>query len=243
MISADQVADTLRLLIPGFVALKIFYWFGQRSKRADWEWTLWAVLVSAPIAVLANAIAELVGSKSVDIANAIGKCGLEKGAGKTGADLQAVLTTCASDALAANNADLRLAVALLIAALLGAGGVIVWKWLARTYPRVRERASLEAWDAVLSQPHWVQMKVGDLLYSGKVDLVADPVETDNLDIYIKEPAIIQGDNAVELGGAEGILVSRDKIDWIQVLKPAVDQHPAAVTPANASVAERNDSSG
>jgi hypothetical protein len=218
VISADEVADTLRLLIPGFVALKLFYWFAQRSKRPDWEWTLWAVLVSAPIAVAANRLAGFAGAKSTDLAKAIADCGVAQGAGKTGADLHAALAACATESVAAHNADLRLAIALAIAVIASFVAIWIWRQLVTRFPRLRERASLLAWDAVLSQPHWVQMKVGDLVYSGKVDLVADPAETDDLDIYLKEPAIIKGSEVVPLDVTAGIIVAREKVEWIQVLK-------------------------
>ena len=108
MISAEQVADTLRLLVPGFVALKVFYWFGLRTKRADWEWTLWAILISSPIALAAAVIAERLNSKPVDLVKAIADCDLAKAPGKTGDDLQTAFSSCASAALSAQNADLRL---------------------------------------------------------------------------------------------------------------------------------------
>ena len=101
-----------------------------------------------------------------------------------------------------------------------AGGFLaVWAWrqLVQRFPRLRKAASLEAWDAVLQQPHWVQIKVGELIYYGKVDVAADPNETDALDIYIKEPALIQGNEKVVLAQTIGVLIARDKIDWVQVL--------------------------
>lgn len=57
MITAQQVTDTLALLIPGFVALKVFYVFGLQTKRSDAEWALWSILFSAPIAGLTWIIA------------------------------------------------------------------------------------------------------------------------------------------------------------------------------------------
>lgn len=218
MITADQVVDTLRLLIPGFVALKVFYVFGQRTKRADWEWTLWSVLLSAPIAGAATWIAGVVGASTTSLSAAIVDCGVTNAPGETGDDLRAILAACVNDSTAAHNADLRLLLAVGIALLGGLGLALAWQYLSKRVASLREKASLEAWDAVLSEPHWVQLKVGDLIYSGKVKVVADPVETDDLDIYITEPAIISGSTTTELTETAGILVARDKIDWIQVLK-------------------------
>jgi hypothetical protein len=220
MISADDVLATLAFLIPGFVALKVVYWFGQRSKRADWEWTLWSVLVSAPIAFAADRIASAVGSKSGTLASAIANCGVTNASGKSGEDLRAALASCASDSIAANNADLRLAIALAIAVAAGFAGVFIWRFLTSRNPNIQRRASLQAWDAVLREPQWIQVKVGDTVYYGYSDVIADPTETDELDIYLKRPSRIVGGRQVPMNNTAGVLLARDKIDWIQVLKPS-----------------------
>jgi hypothetical protein len=220
MISADDVLATLAFLIPGFVALKVIYWFGQRSKRADWEWTLWSVLISAPIAFVADRIASAVGSKAGTLASAIADCGVTNASGKTGEDLRSALATCASNSISSNNADLRLAIALAIAVVGGLVGVLIWRTITRLRPEIRERASMLAWDAVLRQGHWVQVKVGDIVYYGAVDVVADPTETEALDIYIRHPQMIVGNQATPMSNTAGVLISRDKIDWIQVLNPS-----------------------
>ena len=49
MVSADDVVATLRFLVPGFVALRVFYWWGLRTKRTDLELTLWSLLAAAVI--------------------------------------------------------------------------------------------------------------------------------------------------------------------------------------------------
>ena len=54
--------------------------------------------------------------------------------------------------------------------------------------------------------------VGELVHSGKVDVAADPVETDNLDIYIRDPTIILNSEVTPLNVTDNILISRDKID-------------------------------
>jgi hypothetical protein len=46
MVTTQEVADTIALLLPGFVALKVFYQFGLKTKRTDLHWTLWSVLVA-----------------------------------------------------------------------------------------------------------------------------------------------------------------------------------------------------
>ena len=54
MISADDVVATLRFLVPGFVALRVFYWLALRTKRTDLELTLWSLLAAAVIDALAG---------------------------------------------------------------------------------------------------------------------------------------------------------------------------------------------
>jgi len=54
MVSADDVVATLRFLVPGFVALRVFYWLGLRTKRTDLELTLWSLLAAAVIDGLAS---------------------------------------------------------------------------------------------------------------------------------------------------------------------------------------------
>jgi hypothetical protein len=56
LITADQVADTLRLLVPGFVLMKTFYWFGLKTKRSDAQWVIWSILTAVPVNALATAV-------------------------------------------------------------------------------------------------------------------------------------------------------------------------------------------
>jgi hypothetical protein len=54
MVSADDVVATLRFLVPGFVALRVFYWLGLKTRRTDLELTLWSLLAAAVIDAVAN---------------------------------------------------------------------------------------------------------------------------------------------------------------------------------------------
>jgi Family of unknown function (DUF6338) len=49
-LSPDQVAAALALLMPGFVWMKVFYFFGLRTRKTDAQWYMWAILLSAPFA-------------------------------------------------------------------------------------------------------------------------------------------------------------------------------------------------
>lgn len=57
MITAEQVQATLAYLVPGFVALKLFAVRGGVSRRTDFEWTLWSVLVAALIGLVLDWLA------------------------------------------------------------------------------------------------------------------------------------------------------------------------------------------
>lgn len=48
-LTATDVEATLRYVVPGFIALKVFYLFGLRTRRTDLEWTLWSILAAAAI--------------------------------------------------------------------------------------------------------------------------------------------------------------------------------------------------
>lgn len=53
--SATTFADTLKLLVPGFVFMKVFYLLGLRTKRSDAQWAVWSVLVAAVLNAFAEA--------------------------------------------------------------------------------------------------------------------------------------------------------------------------------------------
>ena len=42
--------------MPGFLALKVFYVFGLRTRRTDLEWTLWSLLAAAVIDAAVGAV-------------------------------------------------------------------------------------------------------------------------------------------------------------------------------------------
>jgi hypothetical protein len=184
LITAEQAADTLRLLIPGFVALKVFYVLGLRTRRSDLEWALWSLLVAALLDGIANwligYVPGLAGSSFV--------------------------------------------LSLLLGVALAAGGAAAWSSAVSKTPALRARSSRMAWDAVLPDPHWVQVYTTDAtVISGKVRYVADPTETDELDLYITEPAWVDAaGNVVEMSGVDGVLIGRDAISLIQVMPNPVE---------------------
>jgi hypothetical protein len=76
VISAPDVAATLEYLLPGFIAIKVFTFFGLRSTRTDLELTLWSLAASVPLgwagarvnAEYANGVALLLGIAMAGIA-------------------------------------------------------------------------------------------------------------------------------------------------------------------------------
>lgn len=49
MTSLDDAAATLRVVIPGFLALRVIYWRGLRTQRTDLELILWSLVASVPL--------------------------------------------------------------------------------------------------------------------------------------------------------------------------------------------------
>lgn len=54
--SPGDVADAILLVGPGFIFWKAAYFSGAQHKRLEWEWIVWSVLVSLPIAGATAAI-------------------------------------------------------------------------------------------------------------------------------------------------------------------------------------------
>jgi hypothetical protein len=50
----DQLLETAGLVAPGFVSMKLIYQFGAQRQRAQWEWTVWSVLVGLACDVVAR---------------------------------------------------------------------------------------------------------------------------------------------------------------------------------------------
>lgn len=49
MPTLEEAAAALRVVIPGFLALKVFYWFGLKTQRTDLELILWSLVLSLPL--------------------------------------------------------------------------------------------------------------------------------------------------------------------------------------------------
>jgi hypothetical protein len=231
VVSADQVAATLQLLVPGFIALSVFYWFGLSVKRTDWRWTLWSLVASVPLSAIAipsgSAIASFVadrfGAKSDDIQTAIAACSAKAIAPSTSQDaVQSAVKACVSSGTAQAHWSLdplfQMLVAVILAIVVGLAAVWVWVRLARKYPNLRSRTEPLVWGAVLRSGHNLMLKVDDATYVGWSQEIADPVEVDasDLDLYLTQVKMITPEGPVDLD-VQGLLVRREDIKWIQVL--------------------------
>ena len=189
LVDAGQVADTLRLLVPGFVLAKTFYLFGLRTKRSDAQWVIWSILAAVPVNAAANFLVNLAGAL------------LRRG----------------------KNADVILALALVLAITGGWLLAKLWHWLVKKRPEWAADAAIRACDNIFGRtyPEWIQVMLVDqaTVYSGKPRYAARSVQTDDLDLYLLEPALLVKGQPVELVGVEGILVPRSQISAVAVFRP------------------------
>jgi len=218
ILSADDAAATLRLVVPGFVALQVFYWFGLATKRTDWRWLIWSLIASVPITYIAAGLAERAGATSDDLAGAIARCGRARLADEPPADFQAALRECADTAIAAHNDALQFAWALGLAVVAGLIAAFVWRALVAWRPTILYGQEVNAWVRVLRSGRWMRVKVkDDKVYYGWNMSMADPVETDDLDLYLAEPEVVtEGGKPTKLD-AEGLLLRREDILLVEVL--------------------------
>jgi hypothetical protein len=229
VVSTDDVAATLSLIVPGFLALSIFYWFGLPQKRTDWRWVIWSLAATAPLAWMAARVAEGRGASSDDLAAAFAKCstsavrglGTDRTIGDlTDDQLKAVLASCADSSISAHNPELQLLFAVGLAIAAGLLAVLLWRILVWIWPGAGRRVAGTAWEDAFARKAWVQIKTEDGLYNGYWDFVSEPTQTDDLDIIIKEPAIVSENGDVEpLTKVDAMLFRRDDIKWIEIMKP------------------------
>jgi len=193
MISAADVEVTLRYIVPGFLALKVFYFLGLKTRRTDLEWTLWSLLA----AVLIDA-----------------------GVGR----------------LNPPDANVRLLIAVVTALLAGLALAGVWYVLCRVWPSARWIGSRTSWDAILPTAKWIQIWTQkDQIIIGYPRVIADSVDTDQLDLYVQEPAWVDPATGARspMQGVAGVLIAQAEIRLIQVLDEGAPES-RAVTAASVS---------
>lgn len=201
LVTAAGVTDTLRLLVPGFILLQTFYLFGLQTRRSDAQWLIWSVLAAVPVNAATNGLVSLAATIF-----------------HTGRD---------------DNATLLLALPIaVIGGLLLAFG---WRTLTRRYPTIAAVAGVRAWDNVFGRrsanvvnpvalpsrpPEWLQVTLTNkIIYSGRPVYAARSVDTDDVDLYLIDPALVVGDRSFALSDVEGLLVPRSQIASVAVFRP------------------------
>lgn len=71
--NTEFLIDNIVLLGPGFIFVKVVYLFGEQHRRLEWEWIVWSILASLPIAALSDLIlaAPIGGPVPLDVATAV----------------------------------------------------------------------------------------------------------------------------------------------------------------------------
>jgi len=241
-ISAEDAIATLRFVLPGFVLLSVFYWFGLATRRTDWRWLLWSLLASVPLAWAASATAEVFGSKSVDLARTVAECGADLLArSPEPAAFRDGLEGCVTGGLTQHNQGLQLLLAVALAIITGFAGVWIWRRVASAIPVLRQKAEPLAWGSVLRQQRWLKVYLEKETYIGYTLQVADPVEVEagDLDIYIGEPQVAKPGGAFErVPNVEGVLLKREDIERIEVFEPQGNDNAGNEGHVHLTVGER-----
>src|SRR5207253_488950 len=97
--------------------------------------------------------------------------------------------------------DSVLGLALGLGVVLGALLIVAWKVTLRAQPQIARGIAIRAWDDIFGRPtsQWVQIKMLDgTVATGWSLYAAQSVDTDDLDLYIRQPTLLQGNNEVAL---------------------------------------------
>lgn len=182
MTSLEEATATLRVIVPGFIALRWFYWRAFPRRQTDLELVLFGLIASLPLYWLASLI---------------------------------LPPEPAVVAAASPNETRTVLLAMALAAVAGEVGAWLWRRAARRWPNLRTRMSSAVWDDVLTRPEggWFQVYTSDKsVYHGWVQYVADTTDTDEPDLYLREPTSVSQDGSSRpMPGVEGILIPRSGI--------------------------------
>lgn len=104
---------------------------------------------------------------------------------------------------------------------LAAGGslAVMWRGLARLAPSLQGEMTIGAWDNVVATRRWLLVELKDgRRFKGWPKYVARSVDTDDVDLFMADPAVVVGDAYIALDSVEGILLKRSDITMITALK-------------------------
>ena len=233
ILSADQVIAAITWLVPGFVALKILYTFGFRSKRSDLEWAIWSLLGSAAIAPITPLVADQLGwSKSAaTFADTVKGCAAPILTGPE-ADRLTGVVACASTALTKQVDTTNLIIiGVVLGAILGVILVVGWRVLDRYIPWVGAKGIPTTWDRVVDRKivAWVEVLISDgRRISGKLARVATDVETETPDVFLTKPAWVDASGSrTPFGDVQGVWLPRSEIKLMVIVADVQPPAPAA----------------
>jgi uncharacterized protein YegP (UPF0339 family) len=228
ILTAEQVVQVATVLLPGFVALKILYAFGFRSKRTDLEWAVWSLLGSLALAPLIAGLARQVGATDPGtFAGAVRSCAEKVIDGSLPADEKTrAVVDCASSALSSQfNTPVYFLIAFVAGVALGVLLLGVWAVLRRLWPNLGSIVARTAWDKYTDRDEapYVELTLGEgKRLSGVLTEAATTVEVDEPDVYVTKPAWYDEDTDswVDLDMVEGMWVPHGEIKELIFMKPS-----------------------
>lgn len=193
MTSLEEATATLRVVVPGFLLLRVFYWRGFRTQRTDLELVLWSLALSLPVYGLAALL-------------------------RPADDVWTVV------------------IAVVIALVVGEIAAQIWRAVIRRRPWLQDYMNATSWDSVVSDAGWVQVRMTDgTTYVGSVELATDTAQSDQVDLYLRDPAYVDGESLVSMQGADGLLLLGASIATIARFTPRPNRPPSdAPEPSDAS---------
>jgi hypothetical protein len=97
-----------------------------------------------------------------------------------------------------------------------------WQLLVRAVPAVAIDHAVRAWDIVFMQPtaRWVQVITKEHgTFLGQVTSAATSIESDDLDLLLTKPAIVEGSGSRDLTGVESVLIRREDVAALYIFAP------------------------
>jgi Family of unknown function (DUF6338) len=227
ILTAEQVVTAISFLIPGFIALKILYFFGFRSRRSDLEWAVWSLLGSAAIAPLTAAIATAAGvtETPATFAASVEECVTPIVTGPE-ADRVLGVVNCATTALANQTDNIwLLVIGGLLGILLGVILVGIWRVLDARIPSLAAKGIATSWDRLFSDRSsapWVEVMLADGgRMQGLLAKIASDIEATAPDLYLTQPAWLDDSGArTPLANVEGVWLPRSEVKWMVIVVPS-----------------------
>jgi hypothetical protein len=211
--NVDAIQSAILFLAPGFIALKLFSLFGAQRPRSQFEWTIWSVLASLPLAVAARAVVRF-----LDYVDWLDR------------------DTFLSFWEISPEDVLRFGLAVL------AGLAFAWLWKRDRAARLREHVADSAWDWHIEWAYIKDRRLRVVLVedgkevtyrgwvgrSAREDTAAEPW------LCLKEPERQGSDGKFARANAMQMLVRRDKVQRVMVYRGADEPEPATSEGAGAA---------